>query len=203
MLGSHFEDRGTARTAARFSAHSGQGRSRLLRLLRHLRDTAFQAAGGGRNNRSGANRWHRRTCRSSGLGSCPASRLSEEPLPGETKKVLFRSQHEHQVCLKQTSLIRLLSELRRQPGGLRQLYRGAAVVLLRAFPANAATFIGWGQLDLQLRSIHPPFRYEWTMRVLLLGLTHTQKGEGELLKFAQKQNEDLNSLWWQSGFVDI
>lgn len=78
----------------------------------------------------------------------------------------------------QTSLIRLLSELRRQPGGLRQLYREAAVVLLRAFPANAATFIG----------------YEWTMRVLLLGLTHTQKGEGELLRFAQKQNEDLNSL---------
>jgi len=84
----------------------------------------------------------------------------------------------YQVCLKQTSLIRLLSELRRQPGGLRQLYRGAAVVLLRAFPANAATFIG----------------YEWTMRALLLGLTHTQKGEGELLRFAQKQNEDLNSL---------
>ena len=58
------------------------------------------------------------------------------------RKVLFASQHQHQVCLKQTSLIRLLSELRRQPGGLRQLYRGAAVVLLRAFPANAATFIG-------------------------------------------------------------
>ena len=58
------------------------------------------------------------------------------------KKVLDRSQQQHQVCLKQTSLIRLLSELRMQPGGLRQLYRGAAVVLLRAFPANAATFIG-------------------------------------------------------------
>ena len=119
------------------------------------------------------------------------------------KKVFFRSQHEHQVCLKQTSLIRLLSDLRRQPGGLSQLYRGAAVVLLRAFPANAATFIGWGQLDLQLRSLHLPFRYEWTMRTLLLGLTHAQKGEGELLRFAQKQNEDLNSLWWKSGVVDI
>ena len=86
MLGSHFEDRGTARTASRVPAHSGKGRSRLLRLLRHLRDSAFQAAGGGRNDRSGANRWHRRTCRGGGLGSCPASRLSEEPLPGETIK---------------------------------------------------------------------------------------------------------------------
>ena len=46
-----------------------------------------------------------------------------------------------QVCLKQTSLISLLGDVQRQ-GGLRQLYRGAGVVLLRAFPANAATFIG-------------------------------------------------------------
>ena len=46
-----------------------------------------------------------------------------------------------QVCLNQTSLLGLLREVRRQ-GGLKQLYRGAGVVLLRAFPANAATFIG-------------------------------------------------------------
>ena len=47
----------------------------------------------------------------------------------------------HQVCLNQTSLLGLLREVRSQ-GGLKQLYRGAGVVLLRAFPANAATFIG-------------------------------------------------------------
>ena len=47
----------------------------------------------------------------------------------------------YQVCLNQTSLLGLLREVRSQ-GGLKQLYRGAGVVLLRAFPANAATFIG-------------------------------------------------------------
>merc|ERR1719266_1802234 len=61
-----------------------------------------------------------------------------------------------QASLNQTSLLGLLGELRRH-GGLKQLYRGAGVVLLRAYPANAATFIG----------------YEWTMRALLLGVTQT------------------------------
>jgi len=94
-----------------------------------------------------------------------------------------------QVCLNQTSLLGLLSEVRKQ-GGLKQLYRGAGVVLLRAFPANAATFIG----------------YEWTMRVLLLGVNHTNKPrlDEDLLKIPHRQNElkiphslktdDLNSL---------
>jgi len=67
-----------------------------------------------------------------------------------------------QASLNQTSLLGLLGELRRH-GGLKQLYRGAGVVLLRAFPANAATFIG----------------YEWTMRVLLLGENLTQLTQSE------------------------
>jgi len=84
-----------------------------------------------------------------------------------------------QASLNQTSLLGLLGELRRH-GGLKQLYRGAGVVLLRAFPANAATFIG----------------YEWTMRVLLLGenLTNKPRLDEEVLKIPKIQTDDLNLL---------
>eukprot|EP00091_Calanus_sinicus_P020248 TRINITY_DN5430_c0_g1_i1.p1 TRINITY_DN5430_c0_g1~~TRINITY_DN5430_c0_g1_i1.p1 ORF type:complete len:294 (+),score=70.37 TRINITY_DN5430_c0_g1_i1:52-933(+) len=57
----------------------------------------------------------------------------------------------HQVCLGQKPLINTVREVIAE-GGVRQLYRGAGVILLRAFPANAATFIG----------------YEWTIRGLIL-----------------------------------
>ncbi|XP_023347945.1 mitochondrial carnitine/acylcarnitine carrier protein [Eurytemora carolleeae] len=48
--------------------------------------------------------------------------------------------------------VRLQSALKKMylEGGISQLYRGSAVVLLRAFPANAATFVG----------------YEWTIQLL-------------------------------------
>merc|ERR1719234_575307 len=85
-----------------------------------------------------------------------------------------------QVCLNQTSLLGVLRKVRRQ-GGLKQLYRGAGVVLLRAFPANAATFIG----------------YEWTMRVLLLGVNHTNKprlDEDLIIIPHSLESDDLNSL---------
>ena len=57
----------------------------------------------------------------------------------------------HQACLGQRPLSSTLRELMAAGGG-RQLYRGAGVILVRAFPANAATFIG----------------YEWTIRGLIL-----------------------------------
>jgi len=57
----------------------------------------------------------------------------------------------HQVCLGQRPLSSTVREVLAQ-GGVRQLYRGAGVILVRAFPANAATFIG----------------YEWTIRGLIL-----------------------------------
>jgi len=58
----------------------------------------------------------------------------------------------YQVCLgQQKSLTAIVREVLAE-GGLRQLYRGAGVILVRAFPANAATFIG----------------YEWTIRGLIL-----------------------------------
>jgi len=57
----------------------------------------------------------------------------------------------YQVCLGQKGLSTILKNVIKE-GGLRHLYRGAGVVLLRAFPANSATFIG----------------YEWTIRGLVL-----------------------------------
>jgi solute carrier family 25 carnitine/acylcarnitine transporter 20/29 len=57
----------------------------------------------------------------------------------------------HQAHLGQQSLAATVRDVGRQ-GGAARLYRGAGVVLLRAFPANSATFIG----------------YEWTLRGLLL-----------------------------------
>ena len=57
----------------------------------------------------------------------------------------------YQVCLGQKSLVSTVREVIVE-GGVRQLYSGAGVILLRAFPANAATFIG----------------YEWTIRGLVL-----------------------------------
>ena len=56
----------------------------------------------------------------------------------------------HQVCLGRRPLSETLREIWSQ-GGVRQLYRGAGVILVRAFPANAATFIA----------------YEWTIRGLV------------------------------------
>lgn len=56
----------------------------------------------------------------------------------------------HQVCLGQKPLASTVKEVLAE-GGMRQLYRGAGVILVRAFPANAATFIG----------------YEWTIRGLI------------------------------------
>jgi len=52
-----------------------------------------------------------------------------------------------QAASGNSSVIVLLRSLRNN-GGLLQLYRGAGVVLLRAGPTNAATFVG----------------YEWTLR---------------------------------------
>jgi len=57
----------------------------------------------------------------------------------------------HQVCLGQKPLASTVREVLAE-GGVRQLYRGSGVILLRAFPANAATFIG----------------YEWTIRGLIM-----------------------------------
>ena len=56
----------------------------------------------------------------------------------------------HQVCLGRRPLAETLREIWSQ-GGVKQLYRGAGVILVRAFPANAATFIA----------------YEWTIRGLV------------------------------------
>jgi len=56
----------------------------------------------------------------------------------------------HQVCLGQRTVSSTFSEILAQ-GGLRQLYRGSGVILVRAFPANAATFLA----------------YEYTMRGLV------------------------------------
>lgn len=57
----------------------------------------------------------------------------------------------HQGCLRQRALSGTLREVWRD-GGPRVLFRGTAVVLLRAFPANSATFIG----------------YEWTIKALVM-----------------------------------
>merc|ERR1719342_1691827 len=56
----------------------------------------------------------------------------------------------HQVCLKKRPLLVTLQEILGQ-GGFKQLYKGSTVILVRAFPANAATFIA----------------YEWTIRGLV------------------------------------
>ena len=56
----------------------------------------------------------------------------------------------HQACLGRKTLQQTLSAILAD-GGLRQLYRGSGVILVRAFPANAATFIA----------------YEWTIRGLV------------------------------------
>ena len=56
----------------------------------------------------------------------------------------------HQACLGRKTLQQTLSVILAD-GGLRQLYRGSGVILVRAFPANAATFIA----------------YEWTIRGLV------------------------------------
>jgi len=53
----------------------------------------------------------------------------------------------HQGCLRQRLLSATLREVWKE-GGMKVLFRGAGVLLLRAFPANSAQFIG----------------YEWTIR---------------------------------------
>jgi len=55
----------------------------------------------------------------------------------------------YQAATGQSSALELLRSLRSE-GGLLQLYRGAGVVLLRAGPVSAATFVG----------------YEWTIRAI-------------------------------------
>ena len=56
----------------------------------------------------------------------------------------------HQACLGQRPVACTVRDIVAQ-GGLAQLYRGSAVILVRAFPANAATFLA----------------YEYTMRGLV------------------------------------
>jgi len=56
----------------------------------------------------------------------------------------------HQVCLGKRSVSCTVKDIVSH-GGLAQLYRGSAVILVRAFPANAATFLA----------------YEYTMRGLV------------------------------------
>jgi len=48
----------------------------------------------------------------------------------------------HQVCMGKKSIFSTLSTVVLE-GGFLQLYRGSMVVLVRAFPANAATFVGY------------------------------------------------------------
>jgi len=55
----------------------------------------------------------------------------------------------HQVCLGRRSVSHTIKGIIKE-GGLRQLYRGSGVILVRAFPTNAATFLA----------------YEWTIRGL-------------------------------------
>lgn len=55
----------------------------------------------------------------------------------------------HQVCLGQRSVLHTVKTVLNE-GGLRQLYRGGVLILVRAFPANAAAFLG----------------YEWTIQLL-------------------------------------
>jgi len=57
----------------------------------------------------------------------------------------------YQACLGQKP-VSVIVKTAILEGGFGHLYKGAGVILLRAFPANAATFIG----------------YEWTIRSLLL-----------------------------------
>jgi len=56
----------------------------------------------------------------------------------------------HQVCLGKKPLAQTVTDIFAD-GGVRQLYRGAGVILVRAFPVNAATFLA----------------YEWTIRGLV------------------------------------
>merc|ERR1719210_1298875 len=56
----------------------------------------------------------------------------------------------HQVCLGQKPVSETVKGIIAE-GGFRQLYRGSGVILVRAFPANAATFLA----------------YEWTIRGLV------------------------------------
>merc|ERR1712098_745524 len=56
----------------------------------------------------------------------------------------------HQVCLGKKPLAQTIRDIFAD-GGVRQLYRGAGVILVRAFPVNAATFLA----------------YEWTIRGLV------------------------------------
>jgi len=56
----------------------------------------------------------------------------------------------HQVCLGKRSVSQTINGIIAE-GGLRQLYRGSGVILVRAFPTNAATFLA----------------YEWTIRGLV------------------------------------
>ena len=48
----------------------------------------------------------------------------------------------HQACLAKKTMAETVKCIMAD-GGLRQLYRGSGVILLRAFPANAATFIAY------------------------------------------------------------
>ena len=70
-------------------------------------------------------------------------------------KSLFSEPAGQQTCqsfpFRQRALSGTLREVWRD-GGPRVLFRGTAVVLLRAFPANSATFIG----------------YEWTIKALVM-----------------------------------
>ena len=82
LLGTHCEDWGPSRTSQRLPPYSCQGCSCLLCLFCHLRDTSFKVPKGRRDDRSGTYCCHWWTGRSDCLGSCLASWLVEEPVPG-------------------------------------------------------------------------------------------------------------------------
>jgi len=54
----------------------------------------------------------------------------------------------HQVSMGNGNIFTTLTTIL-QEGGIKQLYRGGTVVLVRAFPANAATFVGY-EFTIQL-----------------------------------------------------
>lgn len=79
----------------------------------------------------------------------------------------------HQVCLGRHSVSQTINGIISE-GGLRQLYRGSGVILVRAFPTNAATFLA----------------YEWTIRGLVNmdSWLHTQTS-------SLKLSRTLSSTW--------
>ena len=78
-----------------------------------------------------------------------------------------------QVCLGRQSVSQTINGIISE-GGLRQLYRGSGVILVRAFPTNAATFLA----------------YEWTIRGLVNmdSWLHTQTS-------SLKLSRTLSSTW--------